>query len=233
MESFRYQDMHAEKSLGKFMDAYFYNRLKTYAGGIVKYTRMLDKESQLKGIDVCLEADDKKFVIDEKASFYYSNAMIPTFAFEIDSIQKGHSMPVQGWFINDELETQLYMLIWPNVKCESKDKVWIRKSIGNLTKDDFTIIEAMLIYKSEIRREVAKLGYSKEQLTEIATKIRSEERGSNDTKRFDLTNDIKIVYSGQLPEKPINLVISKNILRELAEKIYLIAPDGYATIKGD
>lgn len=233
MESFRHQDMHAEESLGEFMDAYFYNRLKNYAGEIVKHKRMKDKESQLKGIDVCLEMDDKKYIIDEKASFYYSNAMIPTFAFEIDSIQKGHSMPTEGWFINDELETQLYMLIWPNVKCESKDKMWIRKSIGNLTKDDFTIVEAMLIYKNEIRREMARQGYSKARLIEIAAKIRSEEQGSNGTRREKLTNDIKIVYSGQLAEKPINLVISKNILSNLAEKIYLIAPDGYGTIKGD
>lgn len=121
MESFRNQDMKAEQRLGEFMDTYFYSKLETDNKGILKCERIIDKELQMNGIDVCIETINGKIFLDEKAAIYYSNAMIPTFAFEINSIQTGHIEPVQGWFINDELQTQYYMLIWPNVKCIQKD----------------------------------------------------------------------------------------------------------------
>lgn len=125
MESFRNQDMRAEQRLGEFMDAYFYSKLKSKNGAPISFIRMSDRDSQLKGIDVCIETDGRKMLIDEKASVYYSNAMIPTFAFELDSIQRGHTEPVQGWFINDELMTEYYMLIWPNVKCFQQSGQWV------------------------------------------------------------------------------------------------------------
>ena len=80
MESNRNIDMKAEKQLASFLDEHFYSRLHDKNGISVKFDRKKDKTSQLQGIDVELNADGKTFIIDEKASFYYSNAMIPTFA---------------------------------------------------------------------------------------------------------------------------------------------------------
>ena len=144
-ESFRHNDMKAEKQLAEFMDRCFYSKLYDLKGNKVEFKRMTDQQSQLEGIDVEIIADGRKFRIDEKASLYYSNVMIPTFAFEIDSIQKGHEEPVEGWFLNDSLSTDYYMLIWPNVKCKQIGGQWVRKNIGSLTSYDFTIVEAMLI----------------------------------------------------------------------------------------
>lgn len=83
MESFRDQDMRAEQQLGEFMDTYFYSRLRSKIGRPLNFIRTSDKERQISGIDVCIESEGKKILIDEKASVYYSNAMIPTFAFEL------------------------------------------------------------------------------------------------------------------------------------------------------
>ena len=232
MESLRNQDMRAEQQLGKFMDTYFYSRLKDRNGNSLNYTRMSDKESQMNGVDVCIKLEDRKMLIDEKATMYYSNAMIPTFAFELDSIQKGHSEPVQGWFVNDELQTEYYMLIWPNVKCIHQENRWIRKDINNLGKDDFTIVEAMLIRKTDIRNALEEENYGKERLLEYARRIRNLYSDKETREEEKLTDNVKILFSGQLAEKPINLVIRKELLKNLAKRIYLIASDGYATIKG-
>ena len=239
MDSFRQQDMRAEAELGKFMDENFYSRLKGKNGTPLKFERVVNVNTQKKGVDVIISSPDRSMLIDEKASFYYSNLMIPTFAFEIDSIQKGHDKPIAGWFINDELLTQYYMLIWPNVKCEKEkngDK-WIRKNLNMIKKEDFTIVEAMLIDKSDIRQKLDEEGFSKEYLIEYAKLIRKgavlnekEKDPFKNTER-SLAKSIKVIYSGQLAEKPINLVIAKSLLKKVAKGIYLISSDGYAAIE--
>ena len=232
MESLRNQDMKAEQGLGEFMDAYFYSKLEKENREVLKCKRMSDKESQMSGIDVCIVTTKRKIFIDEKAAIYYSNAMIPTFAFEIDSIQTGHIEPIQGWFVNDELQTQYYMLIWTNVKCIQEKRQWKRIDVKNLKKTDFTIVEAMLISKSDIRRALEKEGFDKGRLVEYAKRLRAsyiENEGKHEKK---ISENAKILLSGQLAEKPVNVVVHKRLLGDLAKRIYLISPDGYASIKG-
>ena len=232
MKSFRVQDMKAEQKLGEFMDAYFYSKLKSKNGSALKCTRIHGRESQVKGIDICIETEGRRMLIDEKASLYYSNAMIPTFAFEIDWMHKGVIEPMQGWFVNDRLRTDYYMLIWPNVKCIQRGGQWVRKEIRELGKDDFTIIEAMLIEKSDIRAMLAEKGFTAGYLLEYARKLRQRNRNGDSREEEELADNVKITFSGQLAEKPINVVIRKELLRDLAKGIYLISSDGYATLKG-
>ena len=124
------------------------------------------------------------------------------------------------------------MLIWPNVKCEKKNGKWIRKDLATIKRDDFTIVEAMLIEKKDIRLSLEQRGYDKYHLAEYARKLRlmySEEKKMIEQK---LNSEVKLTFSGQLAEAPINLVIKKEMLRRIAKSIYLISCDGYATIKG-
>ncbi len=229
-DSFRNNDMKAEKQLADFMDRCFYSKLYDLQGNKVKFERKTERQSQLNGIDVEIIAGGRRFLIDEKASFYYSNAMIPTFAFEIDSIQKGHMEPVEGWFLNNSLATEYYMLIWPNIKCEKKGKQWVRKDIGNLSSFDFTIVEAMLVEKHELLIEVEKRGLNRDYLITYAKKLRNNMKSSNDTFSEEVADDIKIMYSGQLAEKPINAVVRKEVIKKVAKATYLISEDGYAKI---
>ena len=232
IESFRNQDMNAEHMLAAFMDEYFYSRLVSQDGKPLTFKRMDDKESQLRGIDVCIETGGRKIFIDEKASLYYSNAMIPTFAFELDSIQKGHDHPIEGWFINDDLETEYYMLIWPNVRCTQERGQWVRKEIRDIRREDFTIVESMMIKKSDIRDRLCKQGYDRLHLIEYAKRYRELCEKKTGRQEEDILDGIKIMFSGQLAERPINLVIRKELLIEMAKRVYLISADGFATIKG-
>lgn len=229
--SFREKDMNAEKKLGEFMDRCFYSKLCTPDGKPVKYERIHDRKKQLEGIDIILDLENKKFKIDEKASLYYSNAMIPTFAFEIDSIQQGHNNPVGGWFVNNSLATEYYMLIWPNIKCKKGERqMWVRKEIGQLQTYDFTIVEAMLIEKRKLTHEIEKRGYDTKKLIAYAKKFRAEMNNSRESVSQKIDDEIKIMYSGMLAEKPINAIINKSVLKSIADAIYLIAEDGYAKI---
>lgn len=233
MRSFRDQDMRAERMLAGFMDACFYEKATARSKGAMTFRRIVDREVQMKGVDVCVETKNGRMLIDEKASIYYSNTMLPTFAFELDSIQEGHAAPVPGWFVNDALLTEYYMLIWPNVKCRQQDGKWVRKEIGSIVRDDFTIVEAMLIGRADIRAELERIGYGAERLLACAQRLRSAHRGASTKQDVQLTDDLKLSFSAQLAERPVNLVIRRELLRRLAKGIYLIAADGYAQIKGE
>lgn len=230
MESYRNIDMKAEAELASFLDNNFYSKLHDINGNFVEFDRKKDKESQLQGIDVELTANGKKFIIDEKASFYYSNAMIPTFAFEIDSVQKGHEEPVEGWFVNDNLKTEYYLLIWPNIKCELQDGRWVRKNLRGIKLSDFTIVEAMLIEKQKLLIEFERHGCNKSYLVEYAKRLRQLMNNKDESKSETIDDDIKIMYSGKIAEKPINAVIQKKLLKSIASATYLISEDGYAQI---
>ncbi len=229
-ESLRPHDTAAEKNLAEFMDRCFYSKLHDKEGKKILFERKTDRKSQLQGIDIELKVGNRSFLIDEKASFYYSNVMIPTFAFEIDSIQMGHIEPVEGWFVNDNLRTKFYMLIWPNVKCVKENTTWVRKDIKSLKSDDFTIVEAMLIDKDRLRREIEQRGCSKQYLIEYARRLRQQMQNGKEDKSEKVAEGIKIRYSGKIAEKPINAVIQKSVLRSIASATYLIAEDGYAQI---
>ena len=230
-ESFRYNDMKAEEQLAEFMDKYFYSRLHDQNSQSVIYERKHDKEGQLKGVDVELKINEKTIYIDEKASLYYSNTMLPTFAFEIDSIQKYHEKPVLGWFLNDELITEYYMLIWPNVKCRQSGNTWVRKDIRELQVSDFTIVEAMLIDKKQLTIELGKMGCERTWLLEYAKRLREKMVGREEYVTEPINENVKITYTGTLAEKPINAVVRKSFLKSIAKAIYLISEDGYARVK--
>ncbi len=230
-ESFRNQDMHAEHMLADFMDEYLYSKLTTHDGRPLVFERMTDKESQLKGVDISIENGNKKINIDEKASIYYSNLMIPTFAFELASIQRGYDEPLIGWFLNDELDSKYYMLIWPNIKCIHNKGQWIRQQIGYIHKDDFTIVESMLILKEDLRRFLETNGYDKDRLLAYAKDLRERCTKIDDRYEEELFDGVKIFFSGKLAERPINVVIRKEILYTLAKRVYLISADGFANIK--
>lgn len=229
----RQNDMDGEQKLARFMDKYFYSKLHGTNGEKYFFERKRDWESQMKGIDICLSVGDKEFLIDEKATLYYSNAMIPTFAFEINSLQGNQDNLIEGWFINDDLLTEYYMLIWPNIKCEKResDNTWIRKNIKNIKESDFTIVEAMLIEKQKLKDSIFVEGYDRDRLLAYAKKMRELYEGSTRMEEEKICNDIKITFSNQIPEKPVNIVVGKDRLKRLSSAIYLISEDGYASIK--
>lgn len=231
METYRKTDMHAEEQLGRFMDIYFYSKIKSKDGSPVSFERYVDKKMQLSGVDVRLNVGNQEFLIDEKASIYYSNTMLPTFAFELDSIQKTGGAPVTGWFVRDDLVTQYYMLIWPNTKCKNINGEWRRTPLGEIEFSDFTIIEAMLIRKDDIFDFLQRNNLAKSHLLEYAKRLRATHGKKNEKIDVQLENRLSITFSGQIPEKPINLIIRREKLKEIAKQVYLISQDGFARIK--
>ncbi|MCD8300453.1 MAG: hypothetical protein LUC41_04685 [Clostridiales bacterium] len=214
--------------LAKFMDEYFYRRMERNSD--FKFYRINDPTEQKAGVDVCMDYHGKRYYIDEKASLYYCNTNLPTFALEINYVLDQTIM--EGWFINNDLKTDYYMLMWPNVICEqSKEQggLWVRKNVKNIRKTDFTVVEAMLIRKHRLQDSLSHDGWGRERLSAYAEKMRKMDY------KYDskiINEDMKIRFSGQLQEKPVNVVVNKRRLAKVATAVYLVSPDGYAKIRG-
>ena len=213
-QSRRGADMAAEAELASFLDEYLYAPLLA-EGHFESIARVYDKEQQLKGVDVVVSTGKTTGNIDEKAQIYYVNKNLPTFAFELQFLKYGEV--IEGWFLNDRLSTDYYLLIWPQATTDS---------IYELTKETFTRLDALMVSKKKLRSRLEELGLSKEVLMRKAA-----ERRCNRIYGKTATGHKGIYYylsdSRKYVEAPINIVISKDILQELATAHYEVTPQGF------
>lgn len=224
----RKEDMRAEQELAAFLDKYFYRRLEENAPNL-HCIRHNEEMTQKAGIDVAIHSPNSDTMyIDEKVSIYYRNGMIPTFAFEVDSIQKKLGKRIPGWLVNDDLKTTHYLLVWANVKCDNKTLKM--KEVKYITEDEFTIVEALLIKKETLLNFLESQDYPIRRITQKAESILKENNPNKD--RYSVgKEDFYFYYSQHIAEKPINVVIQRRKLLELASRAYYIGQDGLARFK--
>ena len=211
-------DMAAEQALASYMDEYFYARL-IETGELSAVERIHDIEMQKKGVDVIAEKNDDKAYIDEKGQLYYINQGLPTFAFELGYLKDGRSCI--GWLLNDELLTSRYFLLWPEAETDD---------LSILTKDMFTSVYGMMIKKEDLINFLDENGLFRETLLRVEKELR---RQGKQGKHRSLMDGVYFFLSSSesYSEAPINLVISKKILRELASACYKITPNELIRIK--
>lgn len=210
----RTTDMNAESELARFLDENLYAKLLA-EGNFCSIERMTEKEQQLQGIDVVVKTQSSVGYIDEKAQLYYINKDIPTFAFELQFLKNGQV--IEGWFLNDDLKTDHYLLIWPFASVTD---------VTMLKKEDFIKLDALMVSKKKLRETLASLGFDKATLVQKAAELRR-------TRTYGKvpTGTQGIYYyasdSSKYVEAPINIVISKARLIALADARYVITKDGF------
>lgn len=199
-------DLQQEQELGAFLDSYFY----PYIG--LPYTRISDMNSQFKGIDVSIYNGNRYIYIDEKGAMTYINKDISTFAFEL-SYKNTHNIIQQGWLLDKAKITDLYLLAWLRA---TKDY--------EITKDDITLVEAYIVSRSGLLKYLDEnFGYSREKLLELDREVREgNQLGFSYVIGNVRKKGYKIMLSSHLAEQPVNIIISKELLREVASARYYI-----------
>lgn len=177
---------------------------------------VIDKKRQLEGIDVIAEINNQQINIDVKAIA----SKLPTFCFEISG--NVHSGQI-GWLLNDELKTDYYLIVYHDVEGSSKN---YRKGKQIMTLNNINETEVLLIKKSTLKdRLTQELG----DLEKVVKGIRKQSLSGCSVIRFD--KNLKptkergeMIYptlSCGIYEQPINIVVKKEILDELAIKRWL------------
>jgi hypothetical protein len=190
-------DLLAEAEVGKFLDKYFYMNYTN------DFHRFSNKNEQLKGKDVSFTIDDlNNIVVDEKSQGNYVNKNLPTFAFEVAYTKPGKGFRI-GWLLDSNKESQYYFLIW----------IWAKKE-KEYKAEDISKLRCLLIEKEMIKIFLEKEGLIFNKIPDITKLIREKDnQGKQDWINF---GNFYFFYSKNLAEKPINVVIKRNILEKLA-----------------
>ena len=191
----RKEDEKCADIVSKFLDGHFYNNVDSFK-------RINTKEEQVKGIDTIFQIDGEEYLCDEKAAIRYVNKNLQTFAMELSFIDRGGNLH-EGWLIDDNKVNNSFLFVWID-----KAKNDILKSV-----DDIQELEYMLEKRDKIIEYLNRLGWAKNRLIEKTKLIRED--ALEYLGRLD-KNGCKFVYSGFLYEKPVNVLIARDVLREIS-----------------
>lgn len=207
-------DMSAEGELSFFLDKYLYSRFP-HQDEFCSITRITNKHDQLHGTDVrFISTKGKVYNVDEKAQLYYLNRSLPTFAFEINFLRNG--TPTTGWLCNTNLDTDLYLLIWPYA---------CKDTLDDISWHDFTKADCLLVSKNKLLSFLAQKGLSINKLCADADAFRAN-RATGKQRIPGLSGIYYYVSSShKYVETPVNIVISRNILEKIATRHYEVTPE--------
>lgn len=217
----RKTDSKAESIVKEYLICNFYEILFKN-----KYKSITDASLQQKGKDTIIFDDKKGFAIDEKSAVHYINTPLSTFAFEIQFKNRAGNI-VDGWFIDDTLETQYYFVMWIQAKPKYRkngDEIKGKDYLESFRKTDITLVEMYCIKKNKLKKYIIdKYQLTNDSMRKKANEMREKYKESK--QQCALDGEIKYYYSGNLYEQPTNLVINKKVLKKLASSVYLIEPN--------
>ena len=147
--TFRSKDMEAERELAKFLDKHLYTKEI-----FTRSDRTDNAFTQIDGSDIIISIPSlgiKDAIVDEKASIYYINKDLRTFVLEISFLNRDYQIQ-KGWFVNDQLSTQYYLMQW--IKANVADPRQVKE--GNITE-----IECVLVSKKKLKDYFEREGYDK------------------------------------------------------------------------
>ena len=152
-------------------------------------------------------------------------SQLPTFCFEISG---NINTSQKGWLINPDVETEYYLIVYHEIIGASS----YRQGKALMTQDNVAETEAMLINKETLKKEIERhLG----DLEVLVDKIRAYEIHQKSAARFNEKGElvknrnrmnIYPVLSCGLYEQPINIVVRKEVLKELAIMHWIIHDKG-------
>ena len=207
--SFRQRDMEAERELARYLDKNLYTQ-----NIFTRAERTDDPGLQMEGSDIILSVPSLNIndaVVDEKASIYYINKDLKTFVLEISFLNRGLHYS-EGWFIDDSLLTDYYLMQW--IKADVEDPWQVKES--NITE-----IECVLVSKAKLKAYFEEEGYTKERLLQIAQEMRASRQVMNTPPG----KPYRFYYSIKLAEKPVNILLNKEEYIRLSEFHQFVKPN--------
>lgn len=201
----RTSDNKGEKAVANFLDKYFYPNYTT------NFKRVNDYETQMKGIDIYFDYKElTNIAVDEKAMVHYVNKNLPTFAFEIN-FRSSNGNIVPGWFYVENKTTQYYLLCWIKAKI-----------VKEFTEDDISELEIVLIDRRRLFAMLEFFNMNKVNAYQLANELRETNSSGPRNQLHDIP--FYFYYTTHLTEKPINLIIKKPKLIEMATLHLFIRP---------
>lgn len=264
----RKNDNNADREFEKYLDKFFFPKCKSIikCDGLTQDVELqlqqIDYPAKYKDEPVNIE---KKTKLHQLMPAEEIKGTETTFAFEIISTQetKGKSEEtakkprfIDGWFISNRAKSDYYLLFYPHA-----DKIYPKWELGKVIECNYTDADFIFIRKTKIvdwlanlRISVCRLvlqsfflmkkaGYELGEQYLSQMELNEKEFSQKGDKHYlRLFKNRKMLpylcFSNDLPEKPVNLIIPREKLEQMAEYhgtitreyVKLINPKGEITI---
>ena len=216
------EDMQSEAWFASILDKDFYPKFITklntrFPNKKISIKRIKDLDSQYKGIDIIISDSEasKDYLIDEKSQLNYMNKTLPTFIFELEFSKYG--VPKEGWFLDSKKKTTHYFFF---------------RHIFGLKGSHIDSFHMDSIDIQKFKEYLSNLKLNDEVLKDIIFKLNQSNNIEND---LFLTNEnrygfkilprplswiITLAISPQLNERPINLLVNLDKLKEIQPNLF-------------
>jgi hypothetical protein len=193
--TFRENDMRREAILCEYLDRNLYcNKLFEQ----VKRTTAL--EEQYAGSDIVLSIPSKglnHIIVDEKAQLYYLDGGLPTFAFELNFVNRIGERK-EGWFTDESKKTTHYQLLFITAK-ENFEKI-----------EEICCVEFVLVEREKVIKAIKlDLSHLRQKAKLVAQSTEFHQFKQSGTPYY-------FTHSAKLAESPVNIILRKKLLIELS-----------------
>jgi hypothetical protein len=193
--TFREHDYRRERVLSAYLDKKLYNQ-----PNFENFCRTNATEDQLSGSDVVFSVPGKglnHIIVDEKAQLYYLDGGLPTFAFELNFVNR-RGERVEGWLTDERKKTEFYQLLFLTAKKDFE-------SIDEIYKVEYVLVDRNKIFKA-INLDLAEL-----------RKKGMEVSGNPGFCQFKAPGvPYYFTHSVHLAESPVNIILRKDKLIEIS-----------------
>ena len=199
----RAEDVRIEQVCGRFLDKHFYSKLGC------KFERNAELSSQYLGVDVTLSSEHGTFVIDEKVKYYGTiNKAIDCPSFELTRRDRAGRRGI-GWYASEKQLTNTYLFITPFLAEGDQPQ--------QITDDNLSAVQILMVPKKSVSQLAKSCQLSDIDLIERAEALADDVYLNWQQKAYDriAPNKLWLTYSAGLREQPVNMVIPRDVLKQL------------------
>lgn len=208
------EDLKGEHLVGQFLDMVFYQN------AFENHRRAENMREQHQGIDVVVQNKDGSFSnIDEKVQLTKLGNPTPTFAFEVAYLNEQKELR-NGWLFKDN-KTDYFLLGYFNKMNGNPKKL---RKMEEIKEFEFVIISKQVLLNFLYGK-----GYTREflerealMLKDIVENNKPLPKGYSEGEtgyRKRLEDGISVFYTTYLAEKPLNVVVNRKYLDQLAAHV--------------
>src|SRR5699024_11069287 len=207
------KDLQIENEVSEWLHKYYYSTDLFEKIEKIKQTDLQHKSVDVYQTSYRIFKDKLSHAVDEKCAITYvkkshDEPRLNTFAFELNYI-KGNQL-LDGWLLGNKYSnTEYYQVMWLWADVSQKNK-W-KYNYKEINRKNITRVEWLVIKKIDIQNYLKKQGLNKAGIMYYRNKLMNQEKPI----RLE-GNQAKVQISKYLPEKPMNVIIDSEKLRELS-----------------